>query len=305
MSKGNIFLGYGRGSVGDVVFSRVNGQQVARARNRKPANPRSTSQMVQRSRFAYLSKFYSKATKAFFKFAFEMKRPNESDYNAFMRANVGITPHATKQMVADPNTPYVGPFAVCRGSLPSLNSFVVLSGFNLSFGYSYSQANPTVGNLSTSFMEDNPSIQVGDILTFCLICASQTTTPVEDLEEAMNHDALFFDNSVSPSWRIVQIEVNPNDSRKLSDVGFNIAHQTESYTPEIVGNGSPVCGGIVVMSRRTADGLKVGNADIILSTGAQTAYEIGITDAWADYAAISWGPSEDAILEGALLPRQE
>lgn len=48
MAKDNLFLGFGRGSVGDVVFSRVNGQQVARARNRAPRNPQSPLQLLQR-----------------------------------------------------------------------------------------------------------------------------------------------------------------------------------------------------------------------------------------------------------------
>lgn len=48
MAKGNLFLGYGRGKVGDVVFSRQNGEQVTRARNRAPRNPQSALQMLQR-----------------------------------------------------------------------------------------------------------------------------------------------------------------------------------------------------------------------------------------------------------------
>lgn len=48
MSKGNLFLGFGRGKVGDVVFSRQNGEQVTRARNRSPRNPRSPLQLLQR-----------------------------------------------------------------------------------------------------------------------------------------------------------------------------------------------------------------------------------------------------------------
>lgn len=48
MAKDNLFLGYARGSVGDVVFSRFNGVQVARARNRSPRNPRSPLQLLQR-----------------------------------------------------------------------------------------------------------------------------------------------------------------------------------------------------------------------------------------------------------------
>lgn len=48
MAKGNLLLGYGRGKVGDVVFSRQNGEQVTRARNRAPRNPQSPLQMLQR-----------------------------------------------------------------------------------------------------------------------------------------------------------------------------------------------------------------------------------------------------------------
>jgi hypothetical protein len=48
MAKDNLFLGTARGSVGDIVFSRLDGQQVARVRNRAPRNPQSPAQMVQR-----------------------------------------------------------------------------------------------------------------------------------------------------------------------------------------------------------------------------------------------------------------
>lgn len=48
MAKGNLFLGYGRGKVGDVVFSRQNGEQVTRARNRAPRNPQTPFQLLQR-----------------------------------------------------------------------------------------------------------------------------------------------------------------------------------------------------------------------------------------------------------------
>lgn len=48
MSKGNLFLGFARGKVGDVVFSHVNGEQVTRARNRHPKNRQTALQMLQR-----------------------------------------------------------------------------------------------------------------------------------------------------------------------------------------------------------------------------------------------------------------
>lgn len=48
MSKGNLLLGFGRGKVGDLVFSRQDGEQVTRARNRSPRNPRTAVQLLQR-----------------------------------------------------------------------------------------------------------------------------------------------------------------------------------------------------------------------------------------------------------------
>lgn len=48
MAKDNLFLGFGRGTVGDVVFYRQGGQQVARARNRAPKNPQTALQLLQR-----------------------------------------------------------------------------------------------------------------------------------------------------------------------------------------------------------------------------------------------------------------
>lgn len=59
MSKGNLFLGQGRGKVGDVVFYRLAGEQVTRARNRSPKNPQTPMQLAQRVIMNTVSKAYS------------------------------------------------------------------------------------------------------------------------------------------------------------------------------------------------------------------------------------------------------
>lgn len=59
MAKGNMLLGYARGKVGDLVFSRQGGQQVTRARAAKVSNPRTTAQMIQRMIFGSVSFAYS------------------------------------------------------------------------------------------------------------------------------------------------------------------------------------------------------------------------------------------------------
>lgn len=59
MSKGNLFLGFARKSVGDVTFYRAHGEQIARARNRNPKNPRTSLQLCQRVLMRTASQAYS------------------------------------------------------------------------------------------------------------------------------------------------------------------------------------------------------------------------------------------------------
>jgi hypothetical protein len=49
MAKGNMLLGFSRGSVGDLTFYRRNSQQVTRARARVVKNPKTLAQQMQRA----------------------------------------------------------------------------------------------------------------------------------------------------------------------------------------------------------------------------------------------------------------
>jgi hypothetical protein len=50
MAKNNMFLGYARNALGDIVFTRIKTTEIQKARNRKPANPRSEGQVNTRER---------------------------------------------------------------------------------------------------------------------------------------------------------------------------------------------------------------------------------------------------------------
>lgn len=86
MAKGNPFLGQVRGSIGDVTFYRANGQQISRSRNRKPYNPNSYGQLVQRAVSATVSRAYS-AGKAIFDHSFEGRRVPGACANRFRKVN--------------------------------------------------------------------------------------------------------------------------------------------------------------------------------------------------------------------------
>ena len=87
MSKGNLFLGQGRGSVGDVVFYRANGQQLARSRNRSPRNPKTEAQILQRAISATVVQAY-KAGKVIFDHAFEGKEVPAGCQRRFLSLNM-------------------------------------------------------------------------------------------------------------------------------------------------------------------------------------------------------------------------
>lgn len=86
MAKGNMLQGMARGKVGDVVFSRLNGEQIARVRNRNPKNPRTNAQLYQRAIMATVMSAYS-AGKVIFDHAFQGYAKGEANQRRFMSVN--------------------------------------------------------------------------------------------------------------------------------------------------------------------------------------------------------------------------
>lgn len=86
MAKGNLFLGMGRGKVGDVVFYRTNGEQVTRARNRHPRNPNSNAQVIQRAVMADVQRVYSLGYQLF-NHAFQGYRVGAENQRRFIKVN--------------------------------------------------------------------------------------------------------------------------------------------------------------------------------------------------------------------------
>lgn len=89
MAKGNMLQGMARGKVGDVVFSRLDGEQIARVRNRHPKNPRSNAQLFQRAIMATVMQAYS-AGKVIFDHAFQGKGVGAENQRRFMTLNAKL-----------------------------------------------------------------------------------------------------------------------------------------------------------------------------------------------------------------------
>lgn len=290
-----MMLGYSRGSVGDVTFSRLKGQQIAKARNRNPNNPKTTTQMMQRSLFVSATKFYQQARAKFFKFAFEDKKYHESDFNAFMRHNVKNGTNMTQEAVKAYNYPALGLWALSKGSLQPFeqksegNYYTANTGIVVPAGY---QLPTKVGELSKTLIQSN-RFQVGDMLTMVNYGFTRVgEAPVPALAP-LNDDYMTY-------FTFKQMVINTESTESLSKYDLGVEVDAVTNVLYITSTGEvyderyvAVC---LIHSRQTANGLLVNDSVLLPSALFDTAVKACADDAYIQQVLNAWGATEEAIL---------
>lgn len=183
MAKGNMFQGMARGKVGDVVFSRLNGQQVSRVRNRNPRNPRTNSQLYQRAVMATVMQAYS-AGKEIFDHAFQGESVGAHNMAKFMKMNAD---KLRSQLAADlANTPIsleekVGRFVGPNSNTPTPYSYIVSDGGYAQTLFTFDMENnvfkiaaPTSGEKVQEYAA-RLGLIAGDIYTIVAFVPTSTT----------------------------------------------------------------------------------------------------------------------------------
>lgn len=132
MAKDNLFLGTARGSVGDVTFSRLNGVQVSRVRNRSPRNPQSPAQMIQRIIMSSVGKAYSFMAEIC-NHSFEGFETGQQSQRKFMEVNVGLLRDKAADALAYPveevvRTSEAYNFSFKNDYAPVLNNYMLSAG---------------------------------------------------------------------------------------------------------------------------------------------------------------------------------
>lgn len=295
MAKGNMMLGYSRGSVGDVTFSRLKGQQIAKARNRNPNNPKTKTQMMQRSLFVSATKFYQQARAKFFKFAFEDKKYHESDFNAFMRHNVKNGTNMTQEAVKAYNYPALGLWALSKGSLEPFvqksegNYYKANTGIVVPQGY---QVPTTVGDLSKTLIQSN-RFQVGDMLTMVNYGFTRVgEAPVPALAP-LNDDYMTY-------FTFKQMVINTESTESLTKYDLAVEVDGTTHVLYITSTNEvyderyvAVC---LIHSRQTANGLLVNDSVLLPSALFDQAVKACADDAYIQQVLNAWGATEEAIL---------
>lgn len=301
MAKGNMLLGKSRGSVGDVTFSQINGQQIAKARNRNPANPRTLKQCFQRGRFAAAVKFFTRGNQALYKFAFESKKQTESDYNAFMRENVKRAPAISKAAFDNFDYPVIAPFVMAKGSLSPMDVTFSSTAAMVNFGVSAPETAPTtIGELSSLLLQGE-KFQAGDIITLVFISSAYAGT----------YPSVAADGSGKCTWTIKQFIIDTTSTDTITAVtGMSYAAAEGIATLSLASGSAPLegtfAGMTAIHSRNVAGGLKVSTQELVLNAAGVTAYEAEQEDAYKQAVAASWKTAgavdiqPEAILQGSI-----
>ena len=148
--------------LGGVVLYQSQGRTLARELAPSVSNPRTPSQMVQRVRLANVVAVY-RANRNWMPGSFEDKKQSESDYNAFVSANLAVSLVATSKSEAAAGAAVVAPYKVTSGSLPTVEHSLTASQLitNLNLGVLSIGSSTTVGQLSTALIGNNNNIREG------------------------------------------------------------------------------------------------------------------------------------------------
>lgn len=200
MSKGNLFQGMARGSVGDVTFSRLNGKQIARVRNRNPRNPKTNPQLYGRAIMATVMRAYS-AGREIFDHSFEGVAVGAASQNRFLSLNNRAL---REYLAADINNSvlvnksvntFVGPkvqspvpsrYVISEGSLDAgLFGAYYAGGGTGRIDYSGLTA-PAAGVTAAAYFSGLVSqgkITADDLYTICVFYCDPNTVPLFEIRE--------------------------------------------------------------------------------------------------------------------------
>lgn len=257
MAKDNLFLGTARGSVGDVVFSRLNGIQVARVRNRSPRNPQSPAQMVQRIIMSTVGKAYS-FMREICNHSFEGFETGQLSQRKFMEVNVGLLRDKVAEVLAYPVEEVVRSseafnFSFKNDYAPVLNSYMLSAGSLPSVQLAYS----SVGNLNCiQFDPGDLTTQTITYADFINLTGLQRGDQLTFIQVSHDGSKEGHDRDIITGFRFARVILEPSDG----DLTSPLIQGHSINKPNIRNEGT--FRSLYIYSGDTVKGLSFALADI-------------------------------------------
>lgn len=263
MSKGNLFLGMGRGKVGDVVFYRADGEQITRTRNRHPRNPNTNAQIIQRAVMADVQRVYSLGYQLF-NHAFQGYRVGAENQRRFVKVNADKIRKAVLAALNGSTSPV---FLGAPGILsPVPNEYIVSEGNydqSLLSIDATTPANPkwvlpTAGSATTigEYAAAHGLID-GDIYTIVGIFTKSDTMDYEYFDE----DGQFVEEASVRKANFAYLQLRVKEGTQASTAAFSSSTQWDDIFDEAHGTTG---------SKTVAEGLDMVDISGIDGSGAWT-----------------------------------
>lgn len=268
---------------GAVLYSRM-GETIARELAASVANPRTTAQMSQRVRLSNVVNFYKVSAK-WMRGAFESKAENQSDYNAFVAANLTASRVALTKSQAATGAAVVAPYKISQGSINPIswsNTATTLPVSDLYVGDLTITGTTTVGQFSAALEAANNLL---DGMQLSLIQYIQQV-----------------DAQGTPyvTCRAYEVVLNSSSTQLLSSyMPIDILAVSTGANPALAVNTSDFTGGFaIILSLTTGTTIKVSSANVIL-TSDNTFYDSFTTAAVQQAAIDSYGAGTEIFLSSA------
>lgn len=304
MATGSSYWGTSKGKLGNIVLRVRKGQTVESKYQPNVSNPRTFAQCRQRALFANAVKFYKSAIARMFKFAFEDKASNESDYNAFMRHNVSKGMILKKFMSESSYFPAIGDSWILSSG--SLSPFVVNAGMDRPYMELPADISLADYNLDGKAL---PAVRIADLSNY-LIAAfglqnGDLFTLVRVITEwdSLDNEEVFDE----PFWQVLQIRVdatnfNPYGSvyganASVAQITFDDAAHAMYFANAVQSYAE---GYAAIWSRQTSTGLKVSTQELVINDVAMSIYYDSFEQPYYNEALGTWGADTGAVLQGAI-----
>lgn len=174
MAKSGFWLRGAKGKLAGTVLYQSQGSTIQREIV-TPKNPQSDNQMRQRAGFAGASKFYQNAQQNRFVLAFQNKKGNQSEFNAFMQKNLkefDTLTYPTREMANTPEFCNYFPWICTEGNLQGIPAVFPADGSSyLGCGIVAVTSDDVYAETWDDIIAFNPSLnlQYGDIITTTIV----------------------------------------------------------------------------------------------------------------------------------------
>lgn len=288
----NFWLKGQKKKLGGSVIYQAMGQTRQRALASEVRNPRTTSQMNQRVKWANLVNLY-RANQSWMKYAFETKKQTQSDYNKFMSLNVtGSNIFLTKDIAAAGGC-VVQAYQITQGSLPSIETVYDAPndwwGTNIYLGPGFIFSNTSVAAFTRTLLQYNPAIREGDQLSF--IRLSQMTNA--------DNGAPYV---IVRKYEVVLSSDNTLPLSTYLPLDYIDSNEFSSMAQLVVKNSGNAGGFVLVLSRTVSGRTLVSSQRIVVANNSAIIDEYSSPAALAA-AIASYGQSDEPFLTSTTANR--